>query len=209
MAVMHVVPASAPRRRRSAAKAAAGLATVALATWILWPQSGAGPDARTSSAREPAAATRATPARLSPSLIHGQDGDTSPAAAPAADGLVETEIHGTTFGDPPREVDIRRLANRKVEPPKSTERARTRAGQRIDLFLGEPSALREVVLEVPDPVPARIEVRVPARDDARLVEPVLLVVDAKTVKPLPGAYLDAASRAPEATPVRADDEGRI
>jgi hypothetical protein len=110
-----------------------------------------------------------------------------------------------TFGEPPRTVPAR-LGGQEVAT--ETVRVRTRPGARIPLWLSGAAVLTTTVV-VPDPVPARLELRVPARDDPRLAAPVLQVVDAGTGAPLPGAYLDPGTAAPEGASLHADAEGRI
>ena len=181
---------------------------VVLLAWLLWPQSRntPGPSSSSSESESPPAASSPS---LSPSPLAGRRETESPIATAPSDGLVECEIHATTFGDPAREVEIQEVdARDKIDVSMGTVRIRTKAGARVGLFL-RGAAVSDVRVEVPDPVPPRIEVRVPPMDDPRLADPVLLVVDEKSGKPLPTALFDPGSKAPEEPPVHADAGGLI
>ncbi len=190
--------------------AVAGVAVLgALVAGLLWPRYGSTPESSSAPAESGSRAASGSPS-LSPSSLGGRS-VTGPAAATApSDGRVECEIHVTTFGDPARQVQIQQVdgGNGKMDPTMGTVRVRTRAGESLGLLLYG-AAVWDVRIIVPDPVPPRIEVRVPALDDPRLAEPALLVVDAVSGTPLPNALLDPGSQSPDVQPIHADADGRI
>src|SRR5262245_17318763 len=147
------------------ALAVLGLVIVAaLAAWMLRKR-----DASPDSEGRPEEASRAStaPSALSPAPGTGR-ASPSPAARPSSTapaGSSVCEIHVTTLGTPAREVEIRSVDALTAEPPAAgVVRVTTRPGARIGVMLAG-AAISMVRVDVPDPVPTRVDVRVPAESD--------------------------------------------
>src|SRR5262245_56338768 len=171
------------------------VAIAALAAWLVG-KARVSPDAEPR--REDAPPPATAPSVLSPAPGMARD-DRSPAAstkAPGPEGTFACEIHVTTLGTPARDVEIRNVDGPASEPlGPGVVRVLARPGSQTGATLSG-AAIPMVRVDVPDPVPSRIDVRVPAESDPRLENVVLLVVDEKTGKPLPDALLDPGAKAP-------------
>jgi hypothetical protein len=187
------------------------VAVVIVAIAILfWPQRPPAP--------EPSAETKSPPSReRKPGLASERESaaspDTTPKAAATPPQAGEPKrftvaIHVATFDG--RDVVVRQEQGRSLDSPSSRIEAQVVPGQQESLLLATPPSLVAwTVVEIPDPVPERLEVRVPAADDPRLADVVLRAVDEETGEALPRAYLDPGPAAPDLQPLRADGEGRI
>lgn len=128
---------------------------------------------------------------------------------------VDARVHLALFGSGERLlIQVVSLSSvrevREVTPPVLDLVIGLRPGESLGVTTFDPRAgAWQVTTTVPDPVPREIEIRVPSREDPRLVRPVLRVVDAKTGSPLPRARLEPGRTAPGVAPLLADGDGRI